>query len=369
MKKKILLALICLFSMTYCHKIDKRDSENSFPEYKIELSTTKEWSLENLIDSCFYIALETTDSNLLGRIYKINIDSIIGISDGISNSLHLYSMQGDFLNCIDKIGGGPGEYLQLSDFALSAAEKKVDILDAMQKKIISYSWNGDVIKEIKLPFEVGVSIFCLWDNAYAFDQQVRRNNSEWKYSLITLSEDGKVIKKMFPYDLYADIIFSARNTLMKVNDTLVYLPTYNDTLFSIVGDKAYPRYKLDFGDKWIQNEYVYDKTKSPMNFINGLQNTDFIYFLNVLENTSTIWIRYVYKGQSYNTLINKNNSSISTFTIKDENNNCGELWGIPLTTWYDFFVIPVKPDYIKKEFKKNTINDDNPCLLFVKLKK
>lgn len=368
MKKNILFVLVFLPFITFCQREEYKCMQNNFPKYKIDLSINEDWMLEKLIDSSFYITLETTDSNLLGRISKISIDSIIGISDGLSHSLHLYSMQGNFLNCIDKIGNAPGEYVQLSDFALSVKDQRVDILDAMQKKIINYSWTGEVKGEVKLPFDVGVTIFSILDSTYIFDQQVRRNSKEWKYSIVTLSNNGKLIKKMFPYSSYADIIFSARNTLMKVNDTLVYLPTYNDTLFSIIGDSILPRFKLEFGDKWIKDEYVYDKSKNPMSFINGLKDTDFIYFLNVLETKSHIWVSYVYKGESYNTLINKLSSKVSTYRKKNIENNCGETWDVPLTTWNNYFVIPIQPNYVNRTNVGYLKTDDNPCLLFVKIK-
>lgn len=355
--------ILILFVCSSCN-ISKKD--NGLISYPILPNSTVKWNLPDVIDSCFYVKLKITDSTLLGNIYKIEVaDSIIAVLDDISNSLQVYSIEGEPVGVIFNPGMGPGEYVQLSDFVLSEKEQSIRILDAMQSKMVDYSLTGEFVKEIKMPFNTGVSCFAKMDEeVYIFDQKLRRNPEEWKYDILLLSESFTEVRKLRPYREYSDITLASRRSFNRVNDTLTFFPTYNDTLFSIVGGNFIPRYKLDFGDYWYDYDYLYDKTKNPQIFIEGLKNTNFIYFINVLETSSHIWLDFCFKERYYHTVINKSNSKVSTYFRDDD--ECRFFYGLPLATWNDFFVIPVKPDYMNREYGIEVSEDDNPYLLFVK---
>lgn len=365
MKSWSVLIVLMLYIISCSNRNEYKDELLS---YSISPVTKAKWNLHNVIDSCFYVNLETTDSTLLGNILKIEVDdSIIAILDDLSNSLQMFSIEGTPVGVIMKPGMGPGEYVQLSDFTISVKDKNVRILDAMQGKVIDYSLQGDLLSEKKLPFNTGVSCIArLDDNIYVFDQKLRRNADEWKYDVLFLSESSDKIEKMRPYTNFCDITLASRESFNRVNDTLTYFPTYNDTLFSVVGTKLIPRYRLDFGGYWYDYDYLYDVKKNPKDFIVGLKNVDFVYFLNVLETTSHIWVDYCYKEVFYHTIIKKCNNSISTYLRDDA--ECRFFNGLPLTTWNDFFVIPVKPDYMVETYGVEVLEDNNPYLLFVKFK-
>lgn len=112
-----------------------------------------------------------------------------------------------------------------------------------------------------------------------FDQQTRRNEPDWRYSLILLSKQGEVVSKLFPYTRFADILLSPRCSFFMSEDTLNYLPVYCDTVFSLINEhEAVPCYRVDFADKWVDMSYVYGEVKDPMKFISDLQKCDFVCF-------------------------------------------------------------------------------------------
>ena len=359
MKYCIILILIILAS---CSSSDNENLECA--NYEIIPIDEHIWNLKEVIDTCYTVSLETSSASLLGNLYKVEIDSVIGISDDISNSLFLYTLNGEFLINLSNNGLGPGEYDQMSDFVISSEDKTVKVLDAMQNKIITYSWNGNYIEESKLPLNSGISIFSMLnDSTLLLDQQVRRNEDKWKYRILALSEEGTVLNKMMPYKQFSDVSLSARRTFFRVNDTLTYLPTYSNVLYSIIENKVIPRFKLDFGDKWIKDDYAFDKNKDPMSFVKGLSKTDFVYFVNVLETSSHIWIDYSYKDKYYNTLIRKCDRKVSTYLRNSD--ECRYFYNLPITTWNNYFVIPMNKQNIFG-VAENVQEDDNPYLLFVK---
>lgn len=349
-----------------CTKVSKEDS--GLTVYPVNLEQAEEIDFHNAVDSFFYVPLETADSNLLGEITQIKIDSMIAVADERRGTLQTYSLEGKLLHVIDKVGTGPGEYVQLNDFALSSKDSCIDVLDGMQKKMISYNLDGTLRKEIKLPFPTGVSRFAKYKDWYVFDQQTRRNEPDWRYSLILLSKQGEVVSKLFPYTRFADILLSPRCSFFMSEDTLNYLPVYCDTVFSLINEhEAVPRYRVDFADKWVDMSYVYGEVKDPMKFISDLQKCDFVCFLNILESDSTIWLDFMYKEDKYCCIINKSPLHISVY-LNNEGTECGSILGSVLTVWNDFFVMPVNAELMARYFKLNNAADDNPYLLFVKFK-
>ena len=361
MKYSIVLIVVIAF-MSCSNRIEEHIK---YVSYEIVPSDVYKWNLEEVIDTSFIVSLETSPSSLLGNLYKVEIDCIIGVSDNISNSLFLYTLDGKLLSNLSNKGLGPGEFVQISDFVISPQDSTVKILDAMQKKILIYSWDGRYIEENRLSLNSGVSMFSMLnDTTLLLDQQIRRNEDEWQYRIIIISDNGEVLDKVMPYTEFADVSLSARRTFFSVNDTLAYLPTYSNVLYSIVGNKAVPRFKLDFGSRWTKEDYVLDKTKDPMSFVNGLSKTDFVYFVNVLETSSHIRVDYSYKGKNYNTLIRKSDNKVATYLRDDD--ECRYFYTMPIATWNNHFVLPMNKrlNDMTKEFQE----DDNPYLLFVKFK-
>lgn len=304
---------------------------------------------------------------MLGRIAKIQVDSVISVLDEMNQTIHLYSMDGGLLAVIDKKGMGPGEYVQLSDFFTCPKDGYVEILDPMQKKIIRYDMYGRFIKEIHLPFPVGVFKFTKVNGYYIFDQQTRRNEGEWKYSIVVLSEEGKIVNKLFPYTQYADILLSSRNSFYHVNNELFYTPIYCDTIFLLDEKVAVPQFVVNFSDKWVDNSFVYGAVKDPMSFINKLRDCGFITFLNVMETSSMIWLDFMYKGIKYCSLINKSNAQILTYS-NSASDDCRDLFGEVLATWNDFFIMLESAEGISQKFGLEVRPEDNPCVIFVKFK-
>lgn len=363
--KQLFITLILAFGMAAC-STPQRDNQELLT-YAIVPTTAQSTSFETLVDSFFCIPLETAEDNLIGSIAKIQIDSIIALSDNLG-TLHLFSLKGKRLNVIDQTGKGPGEYVQLSDFCLLSHKQQAVVLDAMQNKIIHYAWDGTFLGEHKLSSPIGISRFASFKEGYVFDQQTKRNEEEWKHRLLFTSKEGEVTRKAFPYHSFSDILLSPRLSLSYVADTLTYLPIYCDTVYSLTDQAVIPRFRLDFGDKWMKTSYLYSEVQQPMKFISGLKDQGFIYFLNVLETPSSIWLDYMYEDQKYYAIINKQTKSATTY-LDNINEACGSMWGTPLTTWNDFYVIPVHAEQMIQRFgAKDVETDDNPSLLFVKFK-
>lgn len=113
-----------------------------------------ERDFSTLIEDYYLVFLETTERNLIGEINKIQVvDSLIFINDPfVANKLLLYNMNGEFIRQISHPGGGPGEYIQATDFYYDEALEEVLIYDQFKSKIFHYRLNGEYIKEDRQSF-------------------------------------------------------------------------------------------------------------------------------------------------------------------------------------------------------------------------
>ncbi|WP_302559357.1 6-bladed beta-propeller [Phocaeicola coprocola] len=364
---RILSIVFSCILVSSCVNDSRERNITSLSNFQIDFINAPELDFEEKVDTFYYIPLETGKNNLLGEISKIQIDSVISVLDGMNQTIHLYSLNGKLMTVIDKKGMGPGEYVQLGDFYTSSKERYVELLDPMKKKVMRYDFSGNFIKEISLPFPNGVSRFTKFNGYYLFDQQTRRNDEKWKYSIVVISEDGKIINKFFPYTKYADILLSSRSSFYNINNELHYVPIYCDTVFALDENSVIPKYSVDFSDKWVDESFVYSEVKNPMDFINKLKDCDFITFLNVLETDSTIWLDFMYKEQKYCALINKINLNVSTYSI-NESKNCGDLMGEILTSWNNYFIMPINAEQLNQKLGLKGENDNNPYIVFVQFK-
>lgn len=356
--------MLCLFSSC----VNNECKPIKCTSYTIDISLAAEGlKFTSLVDSAYYVELETTSNNIIGEVSKIQVDSFIALSDRMTNALHLYSQSGTLLSVISAIGNGPGEYVRIDDFMINADKGEVQILDGTQNKIIVYSVTGEFLEERKIELSPGIARFIVLDNNYVYDQQIRRSVSDSCFNLVITSVNGSIQNRHLPYDKTSDLILSPRNSLFFINDTLVYLPTYSHIVYNVFADKVEPRYSFDFGDEWTDNEYMFSAIRHPMSFIDGLKATSGIYFFNVTESVSHLFLDYMYKGDKYGTIISKTSANIKTY--KDFSDFSCILEKAPMTSFGSFFVTPLSKAELSTIFNEEEESENsNPVLMFYKLK-
>lgn len=86
-----------------------------------------------------YIPLETTGASYIRNIDKIIVeDSIFYIFDNMSKKVFLFNQEGKFLQSINRVGQGPGEYTYPTDMQVDK-DGNVYVSDFAAKRIIKYN--------------------------------------------------------------------------------------------------------------------------------------------------------------------------------------------------------------------------------------
>ena len=188
------------------------------------------------------------------------------------------------------------------------------------------------------------------------------------------------MRKFLPFEKTASIHFSPRQTLYYVNDTLL-VPAYSNTIYNVFDDKVVPRMQFDFGAQWIDETFVYDRStnQNPMLSIQKLADQNFIYFFNVLENKTHIYLDFYYKGDAYACIIDKSNckNRLIKFSTPD-------IQMKPLASYEDYYVFSVarsefaaiagnsnctfKGMASMTDLNNHLSEESNPILMFIKFK-
>lgn len=368
MVKYLFIALLFLGFFFSCTGKKEAEDRSSATNYKIDISRQlRDVPVDSLIDSVFYVKLDTYDENMIGEISRLKIDSLIAIYDKMTDMLHFYSMEGRFLSLIHRVGNGPGEYVRIDDFVLHPDRQSVEVLDGTQNKIIEYSFAGDLIGEKKISLPPGLSCFATVGDKYVYDQQIRRNAPDDCYNLVLTTAAGEVTDRYLPYKKFSDVVLTPRHSLFYVGDTLVYQPTYSNVLYNVESSRITPRCVFDFGEQWLDEEYVYSFKQDPLAFVGGFKDTKGIYFFNATETPSHFFLDFMYKENTFFAVVDKPACRVAV--VKEATGGNCDIPYTPQTAWKDFYVTSVGREKIDLSGGEEENINANPVLLFYKLKR
>ena len=142
-------------------------------------------AIDQIVDRCSFVRLETGQSNLIGLIDQILFcDSFIVVVDQhIAKSIFVFNHEGKFLNRISRLGNGPGEYLHINHVAINDHDE-VCILDNIKGRITFFDLSGRFISSQDLPFK-SLKMEFLGEDYILFDVE----------NCIAVSGNRKIIDK------------------------------------------------------------------------------------------------------------------------------------------------------------------------------
>ena len=153
----LFLFCLLLISTSSCHNKDRTHGEYSTENEQGIISFENEsfdqiinLPFDSLFDDYDVTILELTqEQNILGGITDILEldDTIVLIDNQKSITAQLFTKSGRFIKTIGKIGKGPEEYLSIKHARINSSQRRIDLHDHLQSKLLSYKLNGEYISE------------------------------------------------------------------------------------------------------------------------------------------------------------------------------------------------------------------------------
>lgn len=248
----------------------------------------------NVLTDIQFIPLETTKSSMLAAIDKVVYSGEkYYIFDKRFQSLKVFDHNGMYIRSIGKTGDGPGEYAELDDFIIDAKTKNIILLDDAGESLHYFDSHGNYIKDMRInmrPCYFGMienHIFCHINNYFT---PLSKN-----FNLIGMDSLGKIITRLFPLSQKLNYRMNYSGFLTGNPEGLLFNSAFNDTVFQLTTNKAYPKYIFSFGSDKIpvkaQNPFQTFSTESlSYSYLaSHVAESKNIFFFSLFKKTDVIF--------------------------------------------------------------------------------
>jgi len=146
MKKYILATVMIAFLLVSCSKTKQSD----LLEIPVDVNQSSPIPLSEITENMQTIDLELTDESMFsGDNYQGAIVTDDEIFIATYNKMLVFGKSGKFIRTIGSQGQGPREYTRIDHFAVDKENKRL-FIDASDRKILSYDFNGNFLTEKRM---------------------------------------------------------------------------------------------------------------------------------------------------------------------------------------------------------------------------
>lgn len=369
---KYIPIILLISSLVSCKHSTKQESKNN-----IFIDPAEQVAASDLFRGYRYVALETTDDNLIGKIDKVQIDSVrnrIYVMDRERGAVFVFNTHGKFIDKIQRPGRAPEEYTSLEDFV---AYKSDIFCLARSGKINRYSETGDFLQGYKL--DNWYNNFVILNDSLIYLYSENSNNKNFNFILYDYKNDV-YLKEFDPFPKNQNYLFQ-KSPFNQVEDNLLITKPFDLTVYRLNENGMVPRYSFSFNTPDQIPEHY--ETMNTESLINDLRGKSLVKRLdNITKIGNTIWMVYeiFYPELGYRSLISSydlDSKIVKTFRSGDEIDPQVPFLFNPLGFYKDRLVtyfpaiasLSIAKTYDLDIFKNDTIQEtDNPILFFNQLK-
>jgi hypothetical protein len=317
--KKYLLFLCIVFCISCANEEHQQDK--LILECNIHLSENKE-KIDNLnLIIHKKISLEKNPQCIIGGINKIIIsetNKILVLDRNKSKSIFIFTNDGKYLDKINHIGKAEGEFMEIRDFNVQNNPEVIFIYDKRLDKILEYDNHLKFLKERKVSSKF--NNFQILKNGNILIATA----SNGDYFLELWDNDYIPIKKFYnkpdylkPYNINAEFFLNKNH----MNGLITFIVPFSNEVIYFKNNDAIEAYCIN-NEHIIPEESFFQKRKGrhPRLIVQELFSSNFISFLETVENNEYTFFKY-YKNENkeitvYDKSQNENKTYLITKSIK-----------------------------------------------------
>jgi hypothetical protein len=379
MNKPILSAFVIIaFILASCsgqeikiHSINESKDQTVLKVLKLPESGEDILKASSFADTVIYVPLETNKESFIGSIAQVWINNSVILINNFGGNLLMFQHDGKFLRRIGKNGRGPGEYGIIYHF--DVIKDTIYISSSVSRGFLLYDLKGTFCDEIKLNYE-----------PVYFSSTV-----DHKLACVTVGRYR-----------YSQTLNAGINYLQKTSTGLLFNSFLSDTIWNISSIKKEPAYVLHMKEKLLPYEKQiefsngnfenFHKLANPYSLVHLIpfQSMMFVFQLHHTIYADDSGYDAIYLSNTKNSDLKRFNTSYiyDDLVSKQMLSNERFAYFFPIHS-SDYLVTSKKPIDVLKFIDQNKGNnkvvpsslwlnqmkmikvDDNPILVFVKLKK
>ena len=261
---------LCAASILFCSCSNNASNNSQIIDIESAIGKGAIHNASEFLEDIRYIPLETTAASIIGDIRNIIIENekiyVLTYNDIIT----IFDINGKYLNTLNRIGRGPEEYLNISDFAINS---RGNIVMSSYEEVLEYDANLKLVGKItpgkNANTDAGLWDFTLLEDGL-FASNIMYGDTDPKYvmqDLIIYDDDSLSVirsynssRQMFIPEVKGFVMFLYDRYIYK-NSLNIYKPG-NDTIFNIDYKNDYlktARYIMNYG-KYRLSEQMYIDT-------------------------------------------------------------------------------------------------------------
>ena len=395
MRKTLIIMIIVSLTMLIaaCRNkgsgVEKRQSGIETTIIQLDPKKISEISMDSLIDTVWYVPLETKGNSIVGKIDKLIFSNDrIFISDSeITHSILCFDLSGQFLFRIQERGRGPNQYLTLTSFDVDSEREEVIVYDAQQRAFMKYDFSGKLVSKHPLGFLFDDFRLLSGSRFIAYTQYIPNpelNNNSNSTVFIFDYRNKKTAESLLIFDETLSLfnkIHGLINYISSSNLAHYFYDYYSNAIYSFNGGQFLRVWDIDFESKNIPKSFWPEANFSS--HAEGIRNGEFcggLINFQVLED----WIIGLYSCQSKSNvfLFNKKqsasyllNEKIATtpfgfpiFMVPPFHSTGAEIVTVIEPSWFAKLLAAGLPEGILPQHLSHSEVNSNPILQIIRLK-
>ena len=373
--------------LAFLWSCESKNNNQDFTPELINVTVPEELMVDyhQVFDEYKLVPLTNEEASLIGSIDRIIIhDERFHILDKQTNSIKIFDNDGRFIQRIQELGNGPGEYHELMDFSIDEKGERLVLHSHRPYKLLYYSFDGDFIKEEGMEsYYNNIAI----DEEYLLMVNLLKENNHLVF-LKNLNTDQ--LKEFLPIGGTERALNNNFGTgfpyCLNSQYTYAFFP-FSNIIYQVTNGKLVSRYQIDFGDKNLPELFFKDGVVDMEAYHKAIENKYGFMIANFKESEDYLVFTFgasnivVYsKREKKSTVFNYAHNAEALLGFQNYFGHDGQydnyLIGIiqPFNFLYqmNLYRKDIKewervPAYLKE--LSETINDQsNPILMIAKLK-
>lgn len=236
--------LIFSFIILSC-KDSPRDKKDNVHIIKIALDfPIEQKSFMDKVSDFRFIPLETTLQSIINKVDKCVIkDERFYILDKKQQSIFVFTNEGKFITRFNRLGKGPDEYIELTDFEIGD-QGELLVFDAVNRKLLSYNREFDITGNTRVCY--GDKMLLLNDGTVI----IYADTPEKKEYAINVFDKNGSIKQTFLQTSDDEGIrpaYSREKNLDYQNGNISLVRSFDYNVYEIKNNSLDIKYRFDFG--------------------------------------------------------------------------------------------------------------------------
>lgn len=241
---KYIILLFSFISFLSCTETSTKVSKESGRSIRVNIDSLSKAELS--VTSLRYIPLETNEQSLISSITKVVfVNRCFYIFDRVAKRVVVFSDKGNYLYHIQKIGNGPGEYVEPVDMDV-APDGTVYVADNATQRIIAYTHRGQSFKDIAVGCYFGG--FALAGEGSFYLADVREQGA----LTISLAKFDAATRKLTAIETYEPalkraIMYYNPHLFFRSHDKSYYYARFTPFVYALTGNDVQKPMELHTG--------------------------------------------------------------------------------------------------------------------------